>query len=299
MIDVCLLGNGGVMPLPGRPLSALLVRIDGESMLFDCGEGTQVNWRATGWSMRRCSLIALTHLHADHVVGLPGLLYALANAGRTEDVTLLAPQGSGERLQAFLSIVGRMPFRLLLRECTAGEEIELARDLRLSTCAAQHHVPCLAYRLDVLRRPRFDAMRASALGVPREHWSRLQHGETVDGVAPEQVLGPARRGIRLTYITDSASTPELTAFATDSDLLVCEAMYADDAFTERAAQRGHMTARQAATLAAAAGVRSLWLTHVSPAVDDPADVARMAASIYPQAIAGTPGLRTHLAFTDD
>ncbi len=299
MLDVCLLGNGGVMPLPDRPLSALLVRIGGDTMLFDCGEGTQVNWRTTGWSMHDCSTIFLTHLHADHVVGLPGLLYALANAGRTKAVTVYAPQGSVERLQAFLSIVGRLPFELFLRECSPNEQIQLSDDLTLTTCAAVHHVPCLAYRLDIARHPRFDAVRARALGVPQEAWSVLQRGDAAAGFTPDQVRGPARRGLRLTYITDSSTTAELTAFAHDSDLLVCEAMYASDVDTGKAQQRGHMTARQAATLARDANARRLWLTHVSPSVEDPQDVVRMARTIYPEAIGGTRGLRALLHFTDD
>lgn len=299
MLDVCLLGHGGVMPLPERPLSTLLVRFGSDILLFDCGEGTQVNWRASGWSMHDCSTIILTHLHADHVLGLPGLLYALANAGRTDAVTILAPQGSAERLQAFLSIVGRLPFELFLRECAPGEQLPLAADLTLTTCAAVHQMPCLAYRLDITRHPRFDADRARALHVPLEAWSFLQRGEPAAGFTPDQVRGPARRGLRLTFITDSSTTPELAAFAHDSDLLVCEAMYASDDDAHKARQRGHMTARQAAALARDAAARQLWLTHVSPSVEDPEDVARMARAIYPAAIAGTPGLRTLLHFSEE
>ncbi|MCO5177489.1 MAG: ribonuclease Z [Thermomicrobiales bacterium] len=286
------------MPLPGRPLSTCLIRVNGETILWDCGEGTQVNWRASGWPFRSTGTILLSHLHADHVAGLPGILFQIAHSGRREPVTIYGPPRTHEVVQHLFSIVGRVPYELGVAELEGGETFDLPGGVSASCILTQHHMPCLAYRLDVSRGRRFDADRARRLNIPIEHWSRLQAGESVDGATPDDVLGPPRRGLGLSLVTDTAIFDELTPFVADSDLLVCEAMYADDDLTERARQRGHMTARQAARLAADAEVRALWLTHLSPAVADPASVAAVASQEYPGAIVGTPGLTTTLSFDD-
>lgn len=287
------------MPLPGRPLSACLIRVKGETILWDCGEGTQVNWRTSGWPFRSTGTILLSHLHADHIAGLPGILFQIAHSGRREPVTIYGPPRTHEVVQHLFSIVGRVPYELGVAELEGGETFDLPGDVSASCILGQHHVPCLAYRLEVSRGRRFDADRARQLNIPIEHWSRLQAGESVDGAIPADVLGPARRGLGLSLVTDTAIFDELTPFVAGSDLLVCEAMYADDDLVERARQRGHMTARQAARLAADAEVRALWLTHFSPAVVDPAAIAEVARQEYPSAVAGTPGLTTTLRFDDD
>ena len=299
LIDICLLGNGGMMPLPGRPLSACLIRVNGETILWDCGEGTQVNWRASGWPFRSTGAILLSHLHADHVAGLPGILFQIAHSGRREPVTIYGPPRTHEVVQHLFSIVGRVPYELGVAELEGGESFDLPGGVQASTILAQHHVPCLAYRLNVARTRRFNAERARELDIPIEQWSRLQAGEPADGVNPNDVLGPPRRGLSVSLVTDTAIFDELTPFVADSDLLVCEAMYAVDALTERARKRGHMTARQAARLAADADVRSLWLTHLSPAVEDPSAVSMIASQEYPDAVVGIPGLMTTLRFDDE
>lgn len=286
------------MPLPGRPLSSCLLRVNGETILWDCGEGTQVSWRASGWAFRSTSTILLSHLHADHVAGLPGILFQIAHSDRNEPVTIYGPPRTHEVVSHLFSIVGRVPFELGVGELSGGEEIDLPGGLRATTLPVQHRSPCLAWRLDLSRAPRFDPERATALGVPVAEWSRLQAGETVDGVEPAEVLGPPRRGLRVSLVTDTALVDDLAGFVAESDLLVCEAMYARDEDSERARERGHMTARQAATVAAAGGVRALWLTHFSPAVEDLAELAAVARSAYPEAVAGAPGLTTTLRFVD-
>lgn len=298
LIDICLLGNGGMMPLPGRPLSSCLLRVNSETILWDCGEGTQVSWRSSGWAFRPTSTILLSHLHADHIAGLPGILFQIAHSGRTEPVTIYGPPRTHEIVNHLFSIVGRVPFELGVGELSGGEEIDLPGGLRAAVLPVQHRSPCLAWRLDLTRAPRFDPERARALGVPVAAWSRLQAGEPVDGVEPSQVLGPPRRGLRVSLVTDTALFDDLAGFVADSDLLVCEAMYARDEDADRADERGHMTARQAGRLARDARVRSLWLTHFSPAVEDLAELAASARSEYPDAVVGAPGLATTLRFVD-
>lgn len=299
MIDLCLLGNGGMMPLPERPLSATLIRSGSETILFDCGENTQVNWRRSGFAYRTISTILLSHLHADHVAGLPGVLFQIAHSGRTEPVNIYGPERTHEIVSHLTAIVGRLPYELLVVEMSGGESIEIPAGFTLSTLALQHRMPCLGYRLDLARAPRFDPERATVLGVPVSGWSRLQGGETVNGVTPGQVLGPPRRGLRVALITDTSVFDGLQPFVSDSDLLICESMYADDADAERARERGHLTARQSARLAAQANVRQLWLTHFSPSVEDLEEITAVALQEFPTAVAGTPGLALTLSFDDE
>jgi ribonuclease Z len=298
MIDVCLLGNGGMMPLPDRPLSATLIRSGIETILFDCGENTQVNWRVSGFAYRTTGTILLSHLHADHIAGLPGVLFQIAHSGRTEPVTVYGPEHTFEIVSHLIAIVGRLPYELRAIHLAGGESIPIPAGFTLSTLALQHRMPCLGYRLDLPRAPRFDSERAKALGVPVTDWSRLQSGETVNGVTSDQVLGAPRRGLRVALITDTSLTDILPAFVSDSDLLICEAMYAADADADRARERGHLTARQSARLAAQANVRNLWLTHFSPSVDDLTAITTVAQQEFPTAITGTPGLAMTLSFDD-
>lgn len=299
MIDLCLLGIGGMMPLPGRSLSACLLRMGGETILFDCGEGTQVNWRSSGWPFRPTGTILLSHCHADHIAGLPGILFQIAHSGRIEPVTIFGPLGTHEIVSHLVSIVGRLPYELRVVEFAGGESVELFAGVLLSTLATRHRMPCLAYRLDLARAPRFDPERARALNIPMQDWKRLQAGEAVGTILPEQVTGPPRRGLRVALVTDTSAFDELIPFVANSDLLVCESMYAEDEAQERAEHRGHMTASQAAHIAADANVRRLWLTHLSPAVSDPQAVEVVARQVFAQAQLGPVGETLTLAFDDD
>lgn len=299
MIDVCLLGLGGMMPLPGRPLSACLLRIGGETVLFDCGEGTQVNWRASGWPFRPTGTILLSHYHADHIAGLPGVLFQIAHAGRSDPVTIYGPSGTHEIASHLVTIVGRLPYELRVVEFAGGETVELFEGVTLSTLSTRHRLPCLAFRLDLARAPRFDPERARELGVPQADWKRLQSGEAVGAVQPTAVTGPPRRGLRVALVTDTSTFDELVPFVAESDLLLSESMYAEDEAEERAEQRGHMTAGQAASIAARANVRRLWLTHLSPAVADPQSVEEVARRTFAEAYLGPVGETFTLRFDDE
>jgi len=310
MLDVCLLGTGGMQPLPGRRLSATLVRVGRALILLDCGEGTQVAVRERGWGLRNLTTILLTHMHADHVLGLPGLLLTLAHAGKggEEPLTIYGPKPLVEVVRGLLVVAPRLPYPLHLVTLAGGETVTPpgVDGVIVTTLLLDHAVPCLAYALEAPRAPRFDASRARALGVPLPWWRRLQHGESVEVggrvVAPEEVRGPARRGLRLVLATDTRPTAELGAFLRDegtgTDLFICDGMYGDASEAPTRWEIQHMTFAEAATLARDSGARQLWLTHFSPALSDPAARREQATAIFPNTIVGHDGLTETLAFAD-
>ncbi|MGD9714699.1 MAG: MBL fold metallo-hydrolase [Thermomicrobiales bacterium] len=174
MIDLLLLGTGGMMPMPNRWLSSVLMRIEGELTLFDCGEGTQIPWQQFGWGFRRLSTICLSHLHADHVAGIPGLLHAIANSGRDEPVTLFGPPGTSQVVQALREIAPVLGFELRIREIDDGVRFSLGENIFGSVVRGDHALPVLCYRVDVARSRRFLAERAAERNVPQPLWSSLQ-----------------------------------------------------------------------------------------------------------------------------
>ena len=272
MIDICLLGTCGMMPMPGRWLSCALVRCGATLTLFDCGEGTQVPWKSLGWGFRQLGAICLTHMHADHVAGLPGVLFMVANAGRTEPLDIYGPPGTVYVVEGLRRIAAELPFPVQMHELKSGEQFDLPGGLRGSCAAASHGIPCLAYRIELARRPIFRPEQAQALGLPVQLWSQLQRGETVEHngqtITPAQVLGAARRGISVAFITDTRPTAALSTFANNVDLLICESMYDDPQDLPLAQAHAHMLAEEAARLAQKAGAHALILTHFSPKITD-------------------------------
>lgn len=301
MVDVCLLGSGGMMPLPQRWLTAMLWRHQGRLILVDCGEGTQIPLRQAGWGLRALDAICLTHYHADHTAGLPGLLLTVGSSGRTEPMRLFGPPGLRQLVACLAGFVPALPYPLVLTELPVDAPAKFTvGEVEISSLPADHRVPCLSYRFDVHRAGRFDAGRARELGVPQPLWHRLQHGETVavEGrpVAPGAVMGPPRRGIRVGYCTDTRPTPALPGFMAECDLLICEGLYADDALAQQAHDRGHMVFSQAAGIAAQSRSRELWLTHFSPALEDPEAGLPAARRLFPATQAGRSLLARSFAF---
>jgi ribonuclease Z len=303
MIDVVLLGTGGMMPLPGRWLSSLLIRVKGHLTLFDCGEGTQIAWRNSGWGFRRLGAICISHTHADHVAGLPGLLHAVANAGRTEPIEVFGPAGTGEVVRALRVIAPVLPYKVRVKELLAGERFTLPGGLIGSCAFGDHALPVLVYRIDLVRGRAFLPERARALGVPIELWSQLQAGEPAswDGghVTADAVLGPPRPGLAVAYVTDTRPVPTLPKFLDGVNLLVCEGTYGSGDDRAKAVRNRHMTFREAATLARDAKAKSLWITHFSPALEDPTDFAVHATRIFAQAKIGHDGLTIKLSFPEE
>lgn len=300
MIDVMLLGTGAMVPLPDRWLSSALVRIGSSLVLLDCGEGTQIAMRERHWGFRRLDAICLSHLHADHVAGIPGLLHTIANSGKTSPLAIYGPAGTIRVIEGLRTIAPVLPFDVVIHELADGDSVEGPAGLEIRVAAGEHRVPVLGYRLGRSRSPRFDPDRARALGVPVQQWSVLQRGEPVTVadrvIEPFEVLGEARAGVALGFVTDTRATPALRDLVRGVDLLISEGTYGDDAAAEGAAKWGHMTFRQAATLARDAEVGHLWLTHFSAGMRDPEAWRHNAAEVFPDVTIGYAGLAATLAF---
>jgi ribonuclease Z len=302
MIDVMLLGTGAMMPLPNRWLSVLALRCQGEGILFDCGEGTQIACRALGWGTHDISAICLSHGHADHVAGLPGMLHTMGNSRRLDPITIYGPAGTEEIVAGLRTIAPHLPYAVSVVELRERDCFGLPGGLLGSVIAGDHRVPSLIYRVDLPRAPRFDRDRAEALGVPMTAWSRLQRGESVwlgdRAIAPDEVLGPPRPGLSLGFMTDTRPVPGAPEFLRGVDLLVCEGTYGDSAMVDKAMQNKHMTFAEAAGIARDAEARALWLTHFSPAMPDPEAFSGAATAIFPATTVGFSGLSASLAFRE-
>lgn len=287
-LDVVFLGTAGSMPTAKRAPSATLVRRGGERLLFDCGEGTQRQLLACDVGLVELREVFLTHYHADHYLGLPGMLKTFSLRGRDVPLTLYGPPGLGDLLGALRRIFGKLSYELETVELRPGDA--LARDgYRLEPFAVEHGLAAIGYALVEDERPgRFDVETADALGVPfGPERGALQHGEPVtlaDGsvVAPGQVLGPPRPGRKLVLSGDTRPAKSVVEAAAGADLLVHEATFCEEE-RERAAETDHSTAREAATVALAAQARMLALTHLSSRYFGP-EVAREAREVFPETI---------------
>jgi ribonuclease Z len=268
-LDVVFLGTSASMPTAQRAPAALLVRRGGERLLFDCAEGTQRQLQRSSVGLVDLEEVFLTHFHADHFLGLPGMLKTFALRGRDElPLTVYGPKGIRDLFAALRPFLGRLPYPLTLVELTPGERLERG-DYVIEAFAVEHGVSALGYALVEHERPgRFDVAAADALGVPagRER-GVLQAGEPLtlpDGtvVTPDEVLGPARPGRKLALTGDTAPSPHVVQAAHAADVLIHEATFAEDE-RDRARETMHATAAEAAEVARLAGVRLLALTHVS------------------------------------
>ena len=293
MLDVCLVGTGGMMPLPRRWLTALMTRYNGSSLLIDCGEGTQVAIKEKGWSFKPIDVICFTHYHGDHISGLPGLLLTMGNADRTEPLTLVGPKGLERVVNALRVIAPELPFEIKFIEITQPEQVIELNGYRITAFKVNHNVLCYGYTLEILRQGKFSAERAKEQDIPLKYWNPLQKGQTIeaDGITytPEMVLGPARKGIRLTYTTDTRPTESILRNAKESDLFICEGMYGEDDKADKARGYKHMTFREAAVLARDARVKEMWLTHYSPSLVRPDEFMDKVREIFPNAYPGKDG----------
>ena len=303
MLDVCLLGCGGMMPLPYRWLTALMTRFNGSSLLIDCGEGTQIAIKEKGWSFKPIDVICFTHYHGDHISGLPGLLLTMGNADRTEPLTLIGPKGLERVVNALRVIAPELPFQLKFIEITQPEETVELNGYRLKAFRVNHNVLCYGYTLEIDRAGKFDLERALALGIPKQCWKHLQKSETleVDGktYTPDMVLGAPRKGIKLTYCTDTRPTNSIRENAKDSDLFICEGMYGEMDKDAKASEYKHMTFYEAADLAKVAEAKELWLTHYSPSLTRPEEYMDAVRAIFPNAKAGKDGMSAELSFPEE
>lgn len=302
MLDVCLLGTGGMMPLPYRWLTSLMTRYNGSSLMVDCGEGTQIAVKEKGWSFKPVDIMCFTHYHADHISGLPGILLTMGNAERTEPLTMIGPKGLESVVNALRVIAPELPFEIKFIELTEPEETIELKGYTIHAFRVNHNVTCYGYTLEIPRAGRFSVEHALECQIPKKYWSRLQKGEMIEEedktYLPEMVLGPPRKGIKLTYCTDTRPTESIAKNAKDSDLFICEGMYAEKEKLAKAKQYKHMTFYEAAHLAKDAGVKEMWLTHFSPSLVRGEDYMDAVRKIYPNAYLGKDGKSVTLDFEE-
>ena len=304
MIRVTFLGTAAARPTVGRNVSALVMQREGELLLFDCGEGTQRQMMryATGFALND---IFFTHMHADHFLGLTGLLRTMGLQGREEPVRIWAPQGGARVLNAAVGLgVDRIPFPVEIQELAPGDAVP-RQEYRIVAFRPDHGVHALGYALaEDERRGRFHPERARELGVPEGPlFGKLHRGESVevDGrtISPEDIVGPPRPGRLVVYTGDTRPCKRTAEIARGADMLIHEATFTADE-VERARATGHSTAREAAQVAKRAEVRSLVLTHLSARyADDPRPVEREARKVFPGAIVAYDGLAIEIPYRAD
>ena len=303
MIDVCLLGTGGMMPLPYRYLTAMMARYNGKSILIDCGEGTQIAMKQKGWSPKPIDVICFTHFHADHISGLPGMLLTMGNAERTEPLLIIGPKGLEKVVGALRMIAPELPFELRFHELSQPfEQIDMG-DYRIEAFRVNHTVICYGYNLIVERAGRFQVEKAKALGLPVQLWNPLQKGNVVEfegkTYTPDMVMGSPRKGIKVTYCTDTRPTRSIEENAAHADLFICEGMYGEPDKQQKAREHKHMTFYEAANLAKAAEVSQMWLTHYSPSLPWPDQYLPQVTKIFPNAITAKDGQTIELDFEEE
>lgn len=303
MLDICLLGTGGMMPLPYRWLTSLMVRYNGMSMLIDCGEGTQIAMKEKGWSPKPIDVICFTHYHADHISGLPGMLLTMGNAERTQPLLLIGPKGLTRVVNALRVIAPELPFEIICREIEGAEETIWQNGLKIEAFRVNHNVLCYGYSVSIERQGKFQLEKAQALGIDKKYWNRLQKGEIIETeegtYTPDMVLGAPRRGLKVTYTTDTRPTESIVTHAQGADLFICEGMYGEPEKAAKAKEYKHMTFYEAAQLAKRAQPKQLWLTHYSPSLVRAEEFMPQVRKIFPEAYAGKDGKTTELSYDED
>lgn len=303
MLDVCLLGTGGMMPLPSRWLTSLMTRYNGSNLLVDCGEGTQIAIKEKGWNYKPIDVICFTHFHADHISGLPGILLAMGNAERTKPLTLVGPKGLERVVNSLRVIAPELPFSLKFIELHDAEANMELCGYHIKAFRVNHNIVCYGYTIEIPRAGRFQPEQAKEHGIPQRYWSLLQKGQTVDceegHFIPDMVMGPPRKGIKLTYTTDTRPTESILRNAEKSDLFICEGMYAEKDKLKKAKQYKHMTFYEAAQLAREADVRELWLTHFSPSLIHGESYMDEVRKIFSHAYLGKDGKTVELDFEEE
>ncbi|MCL2407870.1 MAG: ribonuclease Z [Defluviitaleaceae bacterium] len=306
MLDISLLGTGGMVPMPNRYLTSMLCRYNGRMLLVDCGEGTQISMKVLGWGYKNIDCICFTHFHADHIAGLPGLLLAISNSERIEPLTIVGPPGLEHVVRSLLVIAPEINFEINIMELPVREHSEIPVPLTefyLSILPLDHGKPCFGYRISTKRGARFDLERAKSLNLPVKLWGRLQRSETVEyegkAYTPDMVLGAERKGFTLSYVTDTRPIRRISDFVKNSDLFICEGLYGDPEKTEQAREHKHMTYADAATLARDGNVGALWLTHFSPAMINTKEFLPLARGIFPSTWAAYDRITKTFKFEED
>ena len=298
MLNVYLPGTGGMKPLPERFLTGLWIEKDGKAMLVDCGEGMQVALAKQKRSLAKLDSLLITHFHADHIAGLPGLLLSAGNFSKTTPLKIYAPKGAEEIITGLCKICPELPFELEIHELEGQCETFEVIDLKVNAMYLQHRMDCYGYSFTEYRKPSFNPFKAKEFGVPVEKWKLLHEGVSVEVngrvITSGMVTSQPKKPIKVTYVTDTVYFDELTDFASDSDLLICEGMYGDDSFIPKMQEKGHMVFSQAAKLALDSGSKELWLTHYSPALDKPYEYSEAVNTIFSNTVVSSDGQHKEL-----
>lgn len=291
------------MPLPYRWLTSLMARYNGKSILIDCGEGTQVAMKKKGWSPKPIDIMCFTHFHADHISGLPGMLLTMGNAERTEPLLMIGPKGLARVVNALRVIAPELPFEIKYRELSGNSQVIPFDGFQIEAYRVNHNVVCYGYNIVVQRIGKFQPEKAESLGLEKKYWGRLQKGEVIEvsGVTytPDMVLGEARKGIKLSYCTDTRPTESIVENARHADLFICEGMYGEPEKKAKAKEYKHMTFYEAADMARKAEVSRMWLTHYSPSLIHPEEYMEEVKRIFPAALAAKDGMSVELMFEEE
>jgi ribonuclease Z len=309
-LEAFVLGTGGMMPLPGRHLTSMLLRREGDLFLFDCGEGTQVSLRKLNLRWKSISAIFISHSHADHITGLPGMLMLSSQVERSEPLVIVGPPRTREFVEAnrrILDMYINYPIEFVDVDPRTPGVVYEREGFRVRCHPLSHTKPCVAYTLEEDKRPgEFHPERATELGVPRGPlWSKLQAGEPVPSdaggmVRPDQVMGAPRPGRKVSFVTDTVPVPGLPEFVAGSNLLICEGMFEAE-LIESAREKKHLTACQAAEIARDGGVRSMGLIHYSPryAKRELDTLLAEAQAIFPATFLSRDGQHIPIPFEDE
>lgn len=291
-LEAFILGCGGMMPLPYRHLTSVLLRRDGDLFLFDCGEGTQVSLKRLNLKWKKIDAIFISHTHADHVTGLPGIMMLNAQVDRTEPLYIYGPPKIAEYVETSRKVLDMyINYPVIVKEITAPCIVHEGEDFAVRAFPLQHTKTCVGYTLEEKDRPgEFNPEKARELNVPiGPLWGKLQKGESVQSatgktVTPEDVMGEKRHGRKFSFVTDTMYLPSIAREVQNSDLLICEGMFADDC-EDQAREKKHMTSRQAATIAKDSQAKRMALIHYSPRYNDKnlELLLEQAKEVYPNA----------------